>query len=353
MQITRLEITVHHRVPNPDPIRDALQALPGAGSVEVTLHTDETVHGASISGTSEIYFGRIAGAPDALASLIEHELQPLVLGSDPAFVRATHAAMVRETEYHGTAGLATFGIAAIDTALWDCQGKALGVPCWQLWGGIHSRLPAYAMVGWLNYSLSRVQEICAEAVAQGFRGVKIKVGAPTLREDVVRIEAVRTVVGDDVALMVDANQALSTAEAIRRGRAFQELGCFWWEEPIPADDVDGYAALVQALDIPIATGENLYTPADFARFLRRDAVDIIQPDLRRAGGPTAMLQIGTLAAAFRRSYASHGGGPVQLNVMACLPNAIYLETGLLGPDSPFALEEGCVPMPAGAGFAWS
>ena len=353
MKITRLEIAVHHRTPNPNPIRDALQSLPGSGSVTVTLHTDETVHGAPITGTGDIYFGRIAGAPDALAALIEHELEPLVVGSDPAFVRATHATMVRETEYHGTTGLATFGIAAVDTALWDCQGKALGVPCWQLWGGVHTRLPAYAMVGWLNYSIAEVQEICEQAVSQGFLGVKMKVGAPTLREDVARVEAVRAIVGEDIALMVDANQSLSTAEAIRRGRAFQDLGCFWWEEPIAADDVDGYAALVQALDIPIATGENLYTPADFARFLRRDAVDIIQPDLRRAGGPTAMLQIGTMAAAFRRPYASHGGGPEQLNVMACLPNAIYLETGLVGPDSPFALEEGCVPIPQGPGFAWS
>lgn len=353
MKITRLDITVHRRTPNPDPIRDALQTLPGAGSVVVTVHTDETVHGASVTGTGEVSFGRIAGAPDALAALIEHELRPLVVGSDPAFVRATHEAMARETEYHGTSGLATFGMAAVDTALWDCQGRALGVPCWQLWGGVHTRIPAYAMVGWLNYSVGQVQDICAQAVSQGFRGVKIKVGAPTLRKDVARIKAVRAVIGDDVDLMVDANQSLSTAEAIRRGRAFQDLGCLWWEEPIPADDVEGYAALVQALDIPIATGENLYTKADFARFLRRDAVDIIQPDLRRAGGPTAMLQIGTMAHAFRRAYASHGGDPVQMNVMACLPNAIYMETGLLGPDAPFKLEDGCVPIPQSPGFAWS
>ena len=131
---------------------------------------------------------------------------------------------------------------------------------------------------------------------------------------------------------------------------------FQWRidgEPIADDDIDGYAALVQTLDIPIATGENLYTPADFARFLRREAVDIIHPDLRRTGGPTAMLQIGTMADAFRRSYASHGGGPVQLNVMACLPNAIYLETDLLGSDSPFELRDGTVPIPQGPGFAWS
>jgi L-alanine-DL-glutamate epimerase-like enolase superfamily enzyme len=348
MKVTQIEITVQRREPNPNPIRDALQSLPGAGSVCVVVQTD-----AGVSGTGEVGFGRIAGAPDTLAALIEHELKPIVLGTDPAFVRATHAAMLRETEYHGGFGLAMFGIAALDTALWDCQGKALGVPCWQLWGAVRTRVPAYAMVGWLNYSDDEVQRICAQAVEQGFRAVKIKVGYPTLDQDIARINVVREAIGDDIQLMVDANQSLSTAEAVRRGRVFQALGCYWWEEPIPADDVDGYAALARALDIPVATGENLYTPADFARFLRRDAVDIIQPDLRRAGGPTAMLQIGLLAAAFRRPYASHGGGPVQLNVMACLPNVLYLETGLLGPDSPLTLVDGCVDIPQGPGFAWA
>jgi L-alanine-DL-glutamate epimerase-like enolase superfamily enzyme len=209
------------------------------------------------------------------------------------------------------------------------------------------------MVGWLNYDDAQVQRICARAVEQGFRAVKIKVGYPTLAEDIARIEVVRKAIGDDVKLMVDANQSLTAAEAIRRGRAFQDLGVYWWEEPIPADDIEGYAALTRALDIPVATGENLYTRYDFARFLKRDAVDIIQPDLRRTGGPTAMLQIGTMADAFRRPYASHGGGPVQLNVMACLPNAIYLETGLLRPDSPLKLVDGCAGVPSGPGFSWS
>jgi L-alanine-DL-glutamate epimerase-like enolase superfamily enzyme len=347
MRVTQLEITVRRREPSPDPIRDALQSLPGSGSVRVIIYTDQ-----GVQGIGEVGFGRIAGAPDVLAALIEHELKPLVLGTDPAFVRGTHAEMLRETEYHGSFGLAMFGIAAIDTALWDCLGKAHGVPCWKLWGAVRDRVPAYAMVGWLNYTDDHVQRICAQAVEQGFRAVKIKVGYPTLQEDIARVQVVREAIGDDVVLMVDANQSLTTAEAIRRGRAFQDLGCYWWEEPIPSDDVDGYTALVQALDIPIATGENLYLCADFARFFRHGALDIVQPDLRRAGGPTAMLQIGTMADAFRRPYASHGGGPVQLNVMACLPNAVYLETGLIQTGSPLKLVDGCALVPRGCGFSW-
>ncbi|NKB69075.1 MAG: mandelate racemase/muconate lactonizing enzyme family protein [Candidatus Latescibacteria bacterium] len=348
MQVSKLDIAVHRSAPRQRPVRDALQSLPGSGSVKVTVHTDT-----GVSGTGEAFFGRIAGGPAALGAFIEHVLEPVVVGRDPALVRGLHGAMLRETEYHGSAGLAMFGIAAVDTALWDCLGRAQGVPCWRLWGGVHERIPAYAMVGWLNYSDEEVQRICTEAVEQGFKAVKIKVGFPTLAEDVRRVEAVQQAVGADIRVMVDANQSLTTAQALVRGRAFQELGCYWWEEPIAAADIDGYAELAAALDMPVATGENLYSPADFARFLKRDAVDIVQPDLRRGGGPTALLDIGALAGAFGRPYASHGGGPVQLNIMACLANALYLETGLIGPDSPLRLEDGCVSLPQGPGFAWA
>ncbi len=347
MKITQIDVATHPGRPNPNPIKDALQSLPGSGSVQVTVHTDEGISGVGSSG-----FGRIAGAPEALAAVIEHELKPVVMGTDPAMVRGTHEEMLRETEYHGSFGLVMFGIAALDTALWDCLGKAHGVPCWKLWGGVHKKIPAYAMVGWLNYSDDEVQKICAKAVEQGFKGVKIKVGFPTLKEDIKRVKIVREAIGEDIDLMVDANQTLTATEAISRGRAFEDLGCYWWEEAIPADDIEGYAELADALDIPVATGENLYTRYDFARFLKRDAVDIIQPDLRRAGGPTALLQIGTMADAFRRPYASHGGGPVQLNIMASLPNMLYLETGLISPGSPLKLVDGCAIIPEGPGFSW-
>ena len=347
MRVTDLEITVRQRQLDPHPKRDALQALPGPGSVEVVIHTD-----VEVTGRGESSFGRIAGAPQALAALIAHELRPIVIGTDPAQVRGTHRAMLRETEYHGSGGLAAFGISAVDTALWDCIGKSLGVPCWQLWGAVHERIPAYAMVGWLNYTENEVQAVCAQAVSQGFSAVKVKVGFPTLAEDIRRIEVVRRAIGEDVRLMVDANQSLTTAEAVRRGRAYEGLGIYWWEEPLPADDIDGYAELCATLDIPVASGENLYSTQDFARFLKRDAVDIVQPDLRRAGGPTVLLEIGALASAFRRPYASHGSNAAHLNVMACVPGVIYAEIGLITPGSSMRLEDGCISLPQGPGLAW-
>lgn len=348
MKITKLEISAKTSTPGPDePIADALQTLPGAGSVTVAVETSQ-----GFRGTGRVGFGRIFGAPEALAALIEHELKPIVLGSDPAYVRGTHDSLLKETEYHGSGGLVSFGIAALDVALWDCLGKSLGVPCWSLWGRVHDKIRAYAMVGWLNYDDEKVTSICREAVSQGFRAVKIKVGYPTLEQDIRRVQLVMDAVGSEVDVMVDANQSLTVSEAKRRGRAFEELGCLWWEEPIPAADIDGYRELTRSLDIPVASGENLYSVQEFGRFLGNRAVDIIQPDLRRAGGPTTLLAAGAIAESYGIPYASHGGGPEQLNVMACLPNAYFLETGLIKPGSKLELKDGYVSVPSGPGFSW-
>jgi L-alanine-DL-glutamate epimerase-like enolase superfamily enzyme len=347
MKVTAVETRVHERAPNPRPIRDALQTLPGAGSVEVLVTTD-----AGIAGRGDAGFGRIAGAPAALKAVIDLELAPLVIGRDAAFVRAIHEDLLRETEYHGAEGLAMFGIAALDTALWDLLGRAAGWPVHRLIGACHDRIPAYAMVGWLHYTDDEVQAICVRAIEAGFGAVKMKVGAPTLEEDAHRVEVVRAAVGRGTVLMVDANQSLTTAEAIRRGRVFQEMGCHWFEEPLPAQDLDGYVELAAALDIPIATGENLYGRRPFARLIARKGVDVVQGDLRRGGGPTEILAIGALADGFGLPYASHGGGPVNLNLLAAMPNAAWLETGIPGPGSKLVLEDGSALVPTGPGFSW-
>jgi L-alanine-DL-glutamate epimerase-like enolase superfamily enzyme len=184
---------------------------------------------------------------------------------------------------------------------------------------------------------------------QGFKGVKIKVGAETLAEDIGRIEAVRDVIGPGALIMVDANQVFLENDALQRGLVYQELGCTWFEEPLRADDTDGLARLTQKLAIPIASGENNYGKRQFRQLLTRNAVDIVQPDLRRAGGVTECLEIGLMADAFGVPYASHGGG-VHLHVLAALPNAIFMESGLLAPDSPVRLTDGCYPLPDEPGF---
>ncbi len=296
-----------------------------------------------------MFFGRGDRTPDILAHLINDELAPAIVGEDAFLIRGIRDKLWTLTDYHGTLGLALFGIAGIDLALWDMVGRALGQPVWRLLGGHRDRVPAYAMVGWLNYDLDRLQRIATQAMEQGFVGVKIKVGAPTLKDDVQRIEAVRAAIGPDALLMVDANQVFSVNEALRRGRVYEELGCYWFEEPLRADDTDGLAQLAWELTIPIASGENNYGKRQFRVLFERRAVDVVQPDLRRAGGLTECLEIGLLADAFNVPYASHGGG-AHLHVLAALPNTLFMESGLLPAGMTERLVDGCYLLPEEPGL---
>ena len=345
MRITAVVATGEIAAPRPDPIRDALQVLDGGGAVRVRVETDDGVTGESVT-----HFGRLRGAVHTLITLVTEELAPEVVGEDPCMIRRIREKLWRLTDYHGTAGLACFGIAAIDLALWDLVGKAASQPVWRLLGAHRDRVPAYAMVGWLNYDLDRLRAVCEQAMAQGFRGVKIKVGAPTLEEDVRRIEATQSAIGSHGLLMVDANQVFSVTEALRRGRVYQELGCYWFEEPLRADDVAGLAELAAGLDIPIASGENNFGKRQFRELFTQRAVDIVQPDLRRAGGGTECLEIAAMADAFGVPYASHGGG-AHLHFLAAMPNCLLMESGLLPSGAPTKLVDGCYPLPQGPGLS--
>lgn len=346
MKITRVSATATSQR-RAAPMRDALQVLDTRGTTHITIESSE-----GVSGVSSTYSGRVDKAPAVLAHLVNDVLGPAIIGEDPFLIRGIRDKLWQLTDYHGSVGMALFGIAGIDVALWDLVGKALGQPVWRLLGAQRDRVPAYAMVGWLNYPLDELKAICEQAMSQGFRGVKMKVGAPTLEEDIERIEAVQSVVGRKGLVMVDANQVFSLNEALRRGKVYQEMGCYWFEEPLRADDTDGLARLADALTIPIASGENNYGKRQFRELFERRAVDIVQPDLRRAGGFTECLEVGLMADAFNVPYASHGGG-VHLHLLAALPNTLFMESGLLPADSPIRLVDGCYPLPETPGFGGS
>lgn len=343
MKITNVTVEVRSDAKK-RPVRDALQVLDRDGHCTVRIQTDE-----GIEGVSDTYFGRVASSPAVLAKIIAEQLGPEIVGEDPTLIRDIRHKLRVLTDYQGTAGLATFGISAIDLALWDLLGKSLEVPVWKLLGAQRTLIPTYAMVGWLELDIPALQSVAAKAMDQGFRGVKIKVGGGSLSEDVQRIKAVRSVIGPDIPLMVDANQAFDFSEAVRRGLAYQDLDCRWFEEPLAAHDTEHHVRLAGKLNIPLATGENRYGQGQFRDLLAGGGVGIVQPDLRRAGGLTDCLEIGLMAAGFNVPYASHGGG-AHIHVLAALPNAIYLESGLLPNDSAFTLTDGCYPLPEEPGL---
>jgi L-alanine-DL-glutamate epimerase-like enolase superfamily enzyme len=197
------------------------------------------------------------------------------------------------------------------------------------------------MCGWYyenDADLSQFKRAIAAALDEGFPAVKIKVGRATLNDDIRRIEAALAMAAKERRVMVDANQAFNLNEAIRRGRVFQQMGCYWYEEPIPPYDHVAYAELARELDIPIAAGENEYTKYAYADLIGRHGVDIVQPDNRRSGGVSEWMEIAAIAAGFGLDVASHGGGASNVHMLLAMPNAIYLESGSL-KGAPSTLEE--------------
>jgi L-alanine-DL-glutamate epimerase-like enolase superfamily enzyme len=341
MKITGVETDLLKPPPS-EPIYDALQTLNvDTGTVVLRILTD-----AGITGWASSSFGNRGEGASVVQSIVENEVKPVVIGKDPAFPRGIRGELWKAMNYHGVTGVGQFAMAATDIALWDILGKNAGLPVYKMLGAYRDRIPVYSMCGWYydnDGDLSRFKRQVADAVEQGYKAVKIKVGKYTLDDDVRRIRLALDIIGKDRRLMVDANQVFDRKEALRRGRAYQEMGCFWYEEPLPPHDMEGFAMLAEALDIRIATGENLNTKYAFADLIAKRGADIVQPDNRRAGGVSEWMEIAAIADGYGVEVASHGGGATNLNMLLAMPNAIYMETGgpvkmidgeVLAPEDP-------------------
>jgi len=331
MRITGLETDLL-RFPPGRPFSDAIHNFgTESGGVVLRLTTD-----AGITGWAYSSFGAIAGGPRVVQTILEQEVKPVLLGKDPAFPKRLRSELWKATEYHGVQGVVQFAIAAADIAVWDILGKAAGLPVYKMLGAYADRVPAYSMCGWYyenDGDLSRFKQALTGAFEEGFQAVKIKVGRASLDDDIRRINAAREIAGKQRRIMVDANQVFNLNEAIRRGRVYQQMGCYWFEEPMPPYDHASYAELARELDIAIATGENEYTKYAYADLISRRGVDIVQPDNRRSGGVGEWMEIAAIAAGFGLDVASHGGGPTNVHMLLAMPNAIYLESGSLKGES--------------------
>jgi L-alanine-DL-glutamate epimerase-like enolase superfamily enzyme len=151
-------------------------------------------------------------------------------------------------------------------------------------GGFRPKVPLYDTEGgWLHLATEELVAGAKASQAAGWTGVKIKVGKDRIDQDVERLRAVRAAVGEGLDIMVDANQSMTQAEAVRRAAAFAPLNLAWFEEPLPADDVSGHIALARSTTIPVAVGESLYSLAQFREYLQRGAASIVQVDVARVG----------------------------------------------------------------------
>src|SRR5436309_101009 len=172
----------------------------------------------------------------------------------------------------------------------------------------------------------------------------MKVGRPSLRADVERVRAMRTHLGPEFPLMVDANMRWSVDEAIRAARALAESAPLWLEEPTIPDDVPGHARIVHEGGLPIAAGENLHTLYEFRQLIAAGGVTFPEPDVTNCGGVTAFMKVCHLAEAFNLPVTSHGAHNLTVHLLAAAPNRSYLEAHGFGLDryiaAPLRIEQG-------------
>lgn len=282
--------------------------IPMINACLVRVETDE-----GITGLGETYGGGIF-APEAAKAVVEH-FAGLAVGEDATNINALWHRLYAGTLFWGRAGLVVSVLSAVEMALWDLNGKALGVPVHRLLGGLaHERLPVYASGGLDTADDAFVAELEGYADA-GFNAVKFRIGYGP-RRDAARAALARRTLGDDRGLMVDAVQGHNprpwrTAEALAVAAALADYGLSWFEEPCAASDYDGYAAVRAKAPMAIAGGESSVTIHEFKHFFDRNALDIAQPDAAHCGGISEFLRIAALADAAGVRIVPHawGSGP--------------------------------------------
>jgi mandelate racemase len=226
----------------------------------------------------------------------------------------------------GVQGIVRMAMAGVDIASWDALASAAGLPLATLIGGRPRPVPAYNSCGLgLMQSPEDVASEAERLLARGFRAIKLRLGYPTLKQDLAALRAVKARVGSEIAVMVDYNQALDRVEALERGRALDQENIHWLEEPIRHDDYAGNAALVRALRTPIQIGENFSESFAMAAALEAGAADYVMPDLERIGGVTGWQRAAALAATHRVPMSSHLYPEVSVHLLAATPTCHYLE----------------------------
>ncbi|HWD60907.1 MAG TPA: mandelate racemase/muconate lactonizing enzyme family protein [Humibacter sp.] len=269
-------------------------------------------------------YSKRAGGPAQYAHA--REVAGTAIGEDPNDIAKLYTKLLWAGASVGRSGVATQALAAIDIALYDLKARRAGLPLSKLLGAHRDSVRTYnTSGGFLNASIGEVLARADQSIDEGIGGIKMKVGLPDVFEDLGRVRAVREHLGDEIPLMVDANQQWDRTTALRMGRRLEEFDLTWIEEPLDAYDAEGHADLARALDTPIATGEMLSSVAEHEQLIAARSCDIIQPDAPRIGGITQFLRLMTLADRAGLDLAPHFAMEIHLHLAACYPREPWVE----------------------------
>ncbi len=259
----------------------------------------------------------------------------------------------------GREGVSLIAVSGLDMAAWDALAKAAGLPLAAFLGGTIGPVPAYNSNGlWLTPLDTLAAEAAALVAEGGFKGLKLRLGRPTLREDIAAIRAVREGAGADTKLMCDFNQGLSLGEALARCHALDEQGLYWFEEPTTYDNIPGYTQLASELDTPVQLGENFYGPRMLYQAVLARAGDYMMPDLMRIGGISGWLRAAAITGAAGIPMSTHLYPEIAAHLMRVTDTAHWLEWQDWADPilaEPFPVKDGHVMVPdrPGHGIAWN
>jgi L-alanine-DL-glutamate epimerase-like enolase superfamily enzyme len=271
------------------------------------------------------YLHLLSPALRTIATCLDEAIVPGLIGRDATAIEAIWRDLWRATYTAGRMGIAVMAISAIDIALWDLVGKAANMPLHRIWGHFRSEIPAYGSGCWRGLGGDGMIEKALGYVTQGYTAIKMQVAHIHDRHaDLTNVRRMREAVGPEIEIMIDVNMGWSADVALQMGRKFQDHDIYWLEEPVPAEDFAGYLRLADALDLRIVGGETHFTRYDLRPFLENPKLPILQPDVMR-GGLTEIRKIAALADTWGMSLAPHLFPELMVQVMASIPNGIWLE----------------------------
>ena len=275
------------------------------------------------------YCYAVNSAGRLLSVAVTDLLAPRLIGQESLRVEGLWNELYQEALLLGRAGGVMRALSAIDTALWDLNARSAGVPLYQYLGAtVKDRVPAYASGGYYQPGKTpdKLAAEMAQHVKEGFRAVKMKVGLESVAGERKRIAAVRGAIGDDVRLMLDANNAWrDLPTALEYMRAFEPYHPFWIEEPFSPDDIDNHVRLARATPVTVATGEVEAGRWRFKDLIASGATTILQTDATVCGGITEWRRIAATADSHGITVAPHAWHDVHIHLAASAPNATYVE----------------------------
>jgi L-alanine-DL-glutamate epimerase-like enolase superfamily enzyme len=323
-------------VPLPRPVRTSNATIGQVSEVIVKLTTDDGLVGIG-EGHGPFLTRQGADGLRAVNEIVQR-ISPLVVGRDPFDTERIWQDLFALT-YTSVRGIPTLArqqrplvtaMSAIDIALWDLKGKAIGRPVYALLGGaLRTRVPAY-VTGFYYRDGERLDDLRREAasyVEQGYRTLKVKVAGLTPEADLERVRAIRSAVGPDVALMLDANQGWDLPTAVRAARLFEPCDIFWLEDPMPwYDERASLARLRAQTRIPIAAGETEVSPFGLRALVADGLVDYLIIDSTWAGGLTTWRKAAVMAELYQVPMAAHHDPQIHVHAIAASPTGFILES---------------------------